>query len=390
MITIADQGQKLSENEKKLLKNIEVIEIKPPFDRTTSKSIERAKGPDKNKKKGMIDRLSGWIDKQAPMDTWLFLFLMNYQNIRKTAEQISPDIIWSTGDPWSGHWLGEKLSKDLSVPWIADFRDPWTLSELSLRHRSNFSARMDRKFENRFVNRADKLIFTSLQTTDRYKDHFDLQESKTETIYNSFDPSLFPDSNNKNWDADINQEKFNIFFFGKFRRLSPVNPVLKSLKKLEEIDPGKAEDLQIHSFGIPDEDQIEFIRDNHAETYFKFHTPVLPEMTIPVLRKADLLLLSTDPSRKNIIPAKLWDYLAAGAPILSVAPNPEISDILSKSVAGKQFDPDDVIEIANYIIELMAAQKKSKKTVSKNNSEFTVESSVEKLASIMDELTTDG
>ncbi len=390
VITIADKEESLSENEEVLLKNIGIIEIKPPFDRTTSKSIERAKGSDKNNnKKGMIDRMSDWIDKQIPMDTWFFLFLMNYRKVRKESEKFSPDIIWSTGDPWSGHWLGEKLSENLSVPWIADFRDPWTLSELSLRQRSEFSTKMDRKYERRFINKADKLIFTSQQTTDLYKQYYNLPASKTDTIYNSFDPDLFPDSNNKNWDADLNEDKFNIFFFGKFRRLSPVKPILQSVKKLEEIDPNKAENLQIHSFGTPEEDQLKLIRDHNAETYFEFHEPVLPELTIPVLKKADLLLLSTDPSRKNIIPAKLWDYLATGIPILSVAPNPEISDILKKSISGKQFDPDNLTGISNYIIEAMTDRKKLKKAEKNGVSDFTTESSTEKLALIMDKLTSD-
>ena len=390
VITIADQNQDLSANEKRLLKEVEIIEVKPPFDRTTNQSSVKAVKQEENKKKGMADRLSDWIDKQVPMDTWFFFFLLNYRTIQKKSEELSPDIIWSTGDPWSGHWLGEKLSENLSVPWIADFRDPWTLSELSLRHRSAFSEKLDRKYESRFIKKADKLIFTSQQTSNIYKEHYKLSEYKTETIYNSFDPNLFPETKKTVWSADIDEKKFNIFFFGKFRRLSPIEPILQSVKKLEEMDAEKADNLLIHSFGIPDEDQLKLIREHNAEKYFDFHDPVLPELTIPVLKKADLLFLSTDPSRKNIIPAKLWDYLATGIPILSVAPNPEISDILSKSASGEQFDPDNLTGISNYIIELMADGKMAKKAVTSGVSDFTTESSAEKLALIMDDLTSDG
>jgi hypothetical protein len=81
------------------------------------------------------------------MDTWVFLFWSAYSKILKEAKNLKPDLIWSTGDPWSGLWLGHKLSKDLKKPWIADFRDPWTLSGLSLRKRSFLSILADKKLE---------------------------------------------------------------------------------------------------------------------------------------------------------------------------------------------------------------------------------------------------
>ena len=50
----------------------------------------------------------------------------------------------------------------------------------------------------------------------------------------------------------------------------------------------------------------------------------------------DLLLLSTHPLRDDIIPAKLWDYLLADRPILSLCPNPEVGEWIDRYRAGIQ------------------------------------------------------
>ena len=36
------------------------------------------------------------------------------------------DVMVTTGPPHSVHLIGERLHKDLGIPWIPDFRDPWS------------------------------------------------------------------------------------------------------------------------------------------------------------------------------------------------------------------------------------------------------------------------
>ena len=36
------------------------------------------------------------------------------------------DVIVTTGPPHSMHLIGQRLHKELGIPWIPDFRDPWT------------------------------------------------------------------------------------------------------------------------------------------------------------------------------------------------------------------------------------------------------------------------
>lgn len=350
ILTISSDEDRCTELEKELLKDIPVIEIESPFDRTTSQKEETSGGEEKK-------TFLKWLDKQTPVDSWIYLLLWKYLGIEKKAREIDPDLIWATGDPWSGLWLGEKLSRSLTKPFVADFRDPWTISNVNLRSRSSFSMGIDKEIEKRIVKNADRLIFTSSLTEKKYADEFNLPTAKTQTIYNSYDPTLTKEYKDETWGEELNPNFLNIIFFGRFRRLSPVTPIANALKKLKSSGSEELSYIHIHSFGQPDSEDIYKIKEYGLEKNFIHHEPVVPEKMLPVLKSADMLLLSTNMKRELVIPAKLWDYLSVEIPIFSITPNPEVGDIIMRSKAGIQVHPDEVAEIA----ELLASFAKAKR-----------------------------
>lgn len=386
VVTIKNSGSKLTERESELLKNINILEVAPPFDRTSPGS-EKKTSPGKAEAESTV---ANWIDKHFPVDTWLPLFWISYLKILKRVREFKPDLVWSTGDPWSAHWVGEKLSNDLEIPWIADFRDPWTLAEIDLRERSLFSKGVDKKMENRVVEKSDRLVFTSARTELLYKNHFNLSSEKSAVIYNSFDDQMAYHANNVYPDLKINPDYCNLFFFGRFRRLSPVSPIIDMLEQIGRQDLQFLNKIRIHSFGMAEKEQLSEIEAKGFDSHFIYQEPVMPEQSLSVLKKADILLLSTNKVRSNIIPAKLWDYLAAGKPILSIAPNPEISDILDESGAGKQFSADDGNEVYNFIRQYAETSIDDTFTDQPGKGKYSADAATEMLAKIMDQLTQNG
>lgn len=390
ILTIGTPGSVMTENEKELLEGIEIITVQAPFDKTVQKPTKKSE-IEPIKRQDLLD----WIDKQTPMDSWIFLFLTKYLSIKKRVTNVEPDLIWATGDPWSSLWLGEKLSKSLEIPFIADFRDPWTLSNLPLRNRSSFSEGLDMEIEKQIVHSAKKLIFTALLTEYLYSDYYNLPEEKTATIYNSYANTVSDDTVDE-WDADIDPENLNMIFFGQFRRLSPVESVVKALKILQKKNPEAAKRIKIHSFGRPDEPNMKRIRDAGLLQNFMFHEPVEPEKKDQVLKHADILLLSTDEKREEVIPAKLWDYLSVHTPIFSIAPNPEVADIIMRSKAGVQVHPGEKMEIA-ALLESFSVEKENRsnslfmpESILPDRGIYEAKQTTKQLASIFDEVLEDG
>lgn len=337
VLTIDSGSDRCSAREEELLKKIEVIELRSVIDRTQpEKRSSMEKAPEPRHSSGLGNRFLNWIDRHTPVDTWIYFFRFRYRYILKRAREVNPDLIWATGDPWSSLWLGEKLSRVLNKPLITDFRDPWTLSGVNLRKRSPLSVRADRRVEERIIANSGKVVFTSAYTGKIYRDHYSLPEQKCEVIYNSIDSDLLPDKWEMKWESSLDPAFFNILFFGRFRRLSPVSPAISYLEKLERVSPELAAVVRLHSFGLPDQDQRQEVLNSRYRDHFVFHKPVLPEMKRDVLQKADLLLLTTHPERDGVIPAKFWDYLDSGKPILSLLHHPEVHQILSDHHAGYQ------------------------------------------------------
>jgi len=392
VLTIGNSGSKLTRKEKDLLQKITIVEINTPFDRTGSIISNSDKSVKKN---SLSDYMMNWIDKQTPLDAWIYLFKAKYNSIYPVIKKKEPDIIWATGDPWSGLWLGEKIAGDLKKPFVADFRDPWTVSKINLRDRSQFSSKWDNKVEKRIITSADRIVFTSETTKYKYCQYYQDISSKTDTIYNSYDNTIIGSNPERKWNVKPDPKKLNIIFFGRFRRLSPVKPVTDALFRVKSTYSEALNYIRIHSFGKPDPECVHHINKTDLNHNFIFHEPVVPEEMVPVLKSADILLLSTNVDRDDVIPAKLWDYLSVEVPIFSIVSNPEVGEIIMRSKAGIQVHPENIAEMAEILISYAMAKKNNEPnllSVEKDIPDrgmYESENTTRQLAAIFDDLTTD-
>ena len=78
-------------------------------------------------KKTWKQRLSLWIRGNLfvpdPRVGWV---KPSVRFLKKYLKAHPVDVIVTTGPPHSMHLIGEKLHKATGIPWIPDFRDPWT------------------------------------------------------------------------------------------------------------------------------------------------------------------------------------------------------------------------------------------------------------------------
>ncbi|MDZ7682580.1 MAG: hypothetical protein U5J63_12935 [Fodinibius sp.] len=243
---------------------------------------------------------------------------------------------------------------------MADFRDPWTLSDTNLKHRSSVASTVDARIERSWLQQASMLSFTTDSTRKLYEHHYADLNLSTTTIYNAFDRALFEEKDSSGPDLGMDLDNLNLIFFG----ISDFDgcrhawaKFIKILANLKKRAPETVEDIKIHSFGSLSEDDHRRAVENGLRDCFVTHSPVPVEQGLQVLQQADIQLLSTSPQRKDIIPAKLWDYLAAERPILSIAPNPEIDDILQETQAGVQHAPDDLQTVSELLKECVQAKK---------------------------------
>lgn len=350
VLTIASQGS-LTAREAELLKGIPVVELRPPFDLTGSAESQLGRGGGGRTGRGLL-RL------RLPVDGWLPFFLWSYRRILREVRRIGPDAVWSTGDPWSGLVITERLCRKLRIPWIADFRDPWTLCRVRSRGRGPIVRALDRRFERRVLRGADAVLFQAIETERRYRKRFAELGLRTMTITNSFDEALLADPVMEGGAPPTGPaDGLRIGFFGRFREMSPAGPVIEALAEAGRRDPELAAAVHVHSFGPLNAEDGSRAEALGLEDRFHAEEAVPLEQALSALRRFDVLLLSTHPDRDEIIPAKLLEYLAVGGPILSLSPNPEVARILEETGAGMQLPVDDAGGLADLLLRCAHAKR---------------------------------
>jgi hypothetical protein len=261
------------------------------------------------------------VDRWIPIDSWVPVMWWNRARVVDHAREKRIRLVWSTGDPWSGHLLAEAVADALDVPWIADWRDPWTLCSVRNRNRPDWVRALDRRMERRWMGRATLNTFTARETERRYHAAYGVE---TVTIHNAFDHDDVSGG-----EPGPSHEDVELLFFGRFRDLSPAEPVIRLVASCDQ--PHR---VRVVSFGSLGEEDLLLASRLGVADRFVSEPPILLAAAMERLRKADFLLLSTDPRRDEIIPAKLWDYLPAGRPILSLAPNRDVDRILQETGTG--------------------------------------------------------
>ena len=263
------------------------------------------------------------------------------------------DAIISTGPPHSMHLIAMGLKQEFNLPWIADFRDPWTqidfYSQLKL---SSFADNKHKKLENQVLTQADKVVTISPSCG---KDLEKLGGRNVDVITNGFDTDDFKfDSELKFLDGFLFH---HIGALNKDRNPYTLWKVLGDLCK--ELSDFK-KDLIIKFTGKTDAIAFESLKqngiiNNAQKTDYLTHSEVVKLMVqSPVL----LLALNNTPNNAGVLSGKLFEYLAAKRPIFGIGlPDGDAAYILKNTQAGTMVHFDDYEGTKKAVLELYQKYK---------------------------------
>lgn len=275
--------------------------------------------------------------------------------LKKYLEDHPVDLIVSTGPPQSMHLIGRKLAQQTGLPWIADFRDPWT-KIFYFKHLSMTKAteRWHQKMEKAVLDDADAVVAVSPLVQQEFQA---MTLTPVELITNGYDECDFPEGRDK--DAAGGEDKdFIITHTGLFA--ADGNPTVLwdvlSEKCRKDEDFRKA--LKIKLIGKTDAQVLESIeeaglKENLEDLGYQKHS-----VAVQAQRKASLLILPLrkEPEYKAVLPGKLFEYLASCRPVMGIGqPDGAMSMILDKTNTGAVYDWEDSISMKKYIDECWKA-----------------------------------
>ena len=287
--------------------------------------------------KTAVQRLSLWVRGNFfvpdPRVSWV---RPSVRYLKGYLKEHPVDAVVTTGPPQSMHLIGLGLKKALGLKWIADFRDPWT--EMFYYKHLELGRRADRRhheLERQVLDGADTVI----AVTPYVRDDFAARTQTPVTlITNGFDEDDFAGVR-----PAVHEGKFTIVHTGLFAADgNPLNLWDVLAEKCGD-DPEFASKLQIRLAGKTDSEVTEAIRarglgGNLVDLGYLPHDEVVAEQM-----GADILILPLrrEPEYAKVLPGKIFEYLAAGRPVLGIGQEDgAAAEVLRDAGAGVMFGWD--------------------------------------------------
>jgi hypothetical protein len=235
--------------------------------------------------------------------------------------------ILSSSGPGASHIVASRLKK-AELPWVADFRDLWAWDHNDVR--SPVRRLMNEKLERETLATADALTTVSRPLAEKLERIHGRKE--VHTITNGFDPDDVPTG-----DVQLD-DRFTINYTGKVYRKgmdpAPFFDALKAVVEGGQVDRNKVE---VHFYGDGSPWFYFQVEDRGLQDIVKAHPSVPRQASLDVQKHSQLLLIiGWDNSKeKGVYTGKVFDYLAARRPILSVGSSDDvIGELLSNTGTG--------------------------------------------------------
>ena len=308
--------------------------------------------------------------------------------LKKYLEEHPVDLIVSTGPPQSMHMIALKLARQTGLPWIADFRDPWTkifyFKHLSM---TRATEKWHHNMERKVLDEATAVVAVSPLVQQEFQA---MTQTPVELITNGFDECDF--AAEKCIEAYGGPEKpFVITHTGLFAADGNPTVLWEVLAEKRKACDEYRKLLRINLIGKTDEQIIKAICDagleeNLNDLGYQPHAKAIEEQ-----RQASLLILPLrkEPEYKAVLPGKLFEYLASWRPVLGIGqPDGAMSMILNNTKTGLVLDWEDKKSIARYIDLCWEKHLKGCLTVENADiSQFTRRNLTRRMAKLFEKLT---
>ncbi len=257
------------------------------------------------------------------------------------------DAIISTGPPHSMHLIAMEIHKKHYIPWLADFRDPWTgidyYQELNL---LPFIDKIYKSQEKKVLRTANCVV----AVTDGCKQEFEqIGGRKVEVVLNGYDEQDFPQKS-------IELRKyFTLCYSGVLfpkRNNSKFWQVL--VEKINE-EPQFKSNFRLEFVGRVDAAVKEEIQSIGLSDHTIFHGYLSHDKCISILQSAHHPLLMSSPlfGSPIFLTGKIYEYIATQKPLIALeAPEGEVCNLMKKYPIGYFIDYDNK-EQMRQVIDLL-------------------------------------
>ena len=265
-----------------------------------------------------------------------------------------PQLIFSTSGPYGTALAGLLLAKLTGLKWVAEFRDPWAAN--LLRRRSGAAANLETSLEKSCLKNASAIVATTKQTTSEYESRIpDGGCSRFVTITNGFHP---PDFQANPEPAITGQLK--TVYTGMFYGSHTPDYFFEGIRKASNLSEDFKQGFRLIIAGSMPPESRQKALEPPLDSIVGIIPYVPHDEVIRMLESADLLYLALESRQGDIIPGKLFEYLAARRFVFATVPDGVTADIINRFKAGVISSPQNAGQIAENLLKVFKLHRQGR------------------------------
>jgi len=262
------------------------------------------------------------------------------------------DVIFASAPPFTTLAAGMYLAKRSGLPFVIDYRDPWTGAYFYFK-RPFAAARFEEFLERQCIRSASRIVSINRRIVDGMPGHVD--ESRVHIIPNGFDPADF-----EHISPYRDSSRFTIVYTGTQHARMNARPLIQAAELAAEHSPDLAEHLLIRCIGRTSDDVKRMLKRSKLAATIELEGHMDHRKCLDHAAGADLLLLliPRGPGSELIVTGKLFEYLKSGRHVLCLAEQGDACRIIQRAKAGTCIHPDNLQETAGFLVQQFNRWKK--------------------------------
>lgn len=299
-------------------------------------------------------KYSNWMAIPDRWQSWIpFGVFAGLLTIRKNRCKL----IVSTYPIASAHIIAYLLHKITGLPWVADLRDPMA--------QTNYpdDPRVKKVFqwiENKMVKHCEKIIVTTKGTMELYLERFpNTSKNLWNMLPNGYDEELLDQYLGVKYQTP-EKHKIRLLHSGIIYSVDrDPSHFFQALSELKKASPRLFVDIEIWLRATGADDYYDKLLTKFEIKDFVKLQPKLPfKEAIQDMQSANILLLLQASSANYQIPAKAYEYIRVGKPILALTdPTGDTASVMEKSNVAVIAPLNDVEKIKVAVVDIIKRYK---------------------------------
>jgi glycosyltransferase involved in cell wall biosynthesis len=264
------------------------------------------------------------------------------------GRSLPPGIVIATSPPHSALIAGARIARRLGWPLILDYRDPWSAYEWPSWHRSGLAQWLASRFEARLVRQSAARVLNTPSMGEWFQDFFPAAPaSRNFVVPNGFDAVPLASSPSSTGPIEI-------VHAGEIYGSRSLVPLLRAVENLNARH--SARPIHVTTYGAMPGSEWQRIREAGLERFIEERPRIPFAALFAQLQRAHVLLAVVSEHMPYSTPYKIYDYMAAGRPILGLAAeDAALHELLADSGSGLCVEPADIAGIERALEQILFA-----------------------------------